>query len=97
MNECEIEGFMCLFTGGQFLRAYVERYSHAVAPVRNLITFGSQHMGISDLPVCSPTDILCQVSRRLAKQAVYGKWAQENLVQVRENRIATTFMSTRIP
>ena len=29
--------------GGQFLRAYVERYN--TPPVHNLITFGSQHMG----------------------------------------------------
>jgi palmitoyl-protein thioesterase len=68
-------------TGGQFLRAYVELYSHAVAPVHNLITFGSQHMGISDLPLCNPGDLPCQLARRLAKSAVYSKWAQENLVQ----------------
>ena len=29
--------------GGQFLRAYVERYNSP--PIHNLITFGSQHMG----------------------------------------------------
>lgn len=29
---------------GQFLRAYVERYNSP--PVHNLITFGSQHMGM---------------------------------------------------
>ncbi|GAW10666.1 palmitoyl-protein thioesterase [Lentinula edodes] len=29
--------------GGQFLRAYVERYNSP--PVHNLLTFGSQHMG----------------------------------------------------
>lgn len=66
--------------GGQFLRAYVERYN--VPPVHNLITFGSQHMGISDIPLCRPYDFLCQIARRAAKGAVYGKWAQENLVQV---------------
>jgi len=30
--------------GGQFLRAYVERYN--TPPVHNLVTFGSQHMGM---------------------------------------------------
>ncbi|KAJ6593677.1 Alpha/Beta hydrolase protein [Mycena capillaripes] len=65
--------------GGQFLRAYVERYNSP--PVHNLITFGSQHMGISDIPVCGPRDFLCQVARRVTKAAVYGSWAQENLVQ----------------
>lgn len=66
--------------GGQFLRAYVQRNN--TPPVHNLITFGSQHMGISDLPLCSPFDLLCQVARRAAKAGVYSKWAQENLVQV---------------
>ncbi|KAJ6495588.1 palmitoyl-protein thioesterase [Mycena vitilis] len=65
--------------GGQFLRAYVERYNSP--PIHNLITFGSQHMGISDIPVCGPRDFLCQVARRATKAAVYGAWAQNNLVQ----------------
>ncbi|PFH52022.1 hypothetical protein AMATHDRAFT_2510 [Amanita thiersii Skay4041] len=65
--------------GGQFLRAYVEKYNSP--PINNLITFGSQHMGISDLPLCRPYDFLCQLARRATKGAVYGSWAQENLVQ----------------
>ncbi|KAJ7755725.1 palmitoyl-protein thioesterase [Mycena maculata] len=65
--------------GGQFLRAYVERYNSP--PVHNLITFGSQHMGIDDIPVCKPRDFLCQIARRATKAGVYGSWAQENLVQ----------------
>lgn len=69
------------YIGGQFLRAYVERYNSP--PINNLITFGSQHMGISDIPPCRPYDFLCQLARRATKGAVYGNWAQENLVQVR--------------
>ena len=65
--------------GGQFLRAYVERYNEP--PVNNLVTFGSQHMGISDLPTCRAYDFLCQIARRATKGGVYNKWAQENLVQ----------------
>ncbi|KAJ7782884.1 palmitoyl-protein thioesterase [Mycena metata] len=65
--------------GGQFLRAYVERYNSP--PIHNLITFGSQHMGISEAALCRPRDLLCQVARRATKSAVYGSWAQENLVQ----------------
>ncbi|KAJ7251799.1 palmitoyl-protein thioesterase [Mycena haematopus] len=64
--------------GGQFLRAYVERYNSP--PVNNLITFGSQHMGISDIPTCGPRDFVCQVARRAVKAGVYSSWAQENLV-----------------
>jgi len=65
--------------GGQFLRAYVERYNSP--PIHNLLTFGSQHMGISDIPICRPLDLLCQAARRATKQAVYSPWAQANLVQ----------------
>ncbi|KAJ3713399.1 palmitoyl-protein thioesterase [Lentinula raphanica] len=65
--------------GGQFLRAYVERFNNP--PIHNLLTFGSQHMGISDIPICRPFDLICQAARRATKQAVYSSWAQANLVQ----------------
>lgn len=65
--------------GGQFLRGYVERYDDP--PVFNLITFGSQHMGISDIPECRTFDFLCEVARRAAKAGVYTEWAQKHLVQ----------------
>lgn len=66
--------------GGQFWRAYVERYNNP--PVHNLLTFGSQHMGISDIPLCRPLDLVCQAARRAARAGVYTEWAQKNLVQV---------------
>ncbi|KAK7692900.1 hypothetical protein QCA50_004535 [Cerrena zonata] len=65
--------------GGQFLRAYVERYNSP--PVHNLITFGSQHMGVSDIPLCRPWDLFCQLARRAARGGVYTEYAQTNLVQ----------------
>ncbi|KAJ3547623.1 hypothetical protein NM688_g5381 [Phlebia brevispora] len=65
--------------GGLFFRAYVERYNSP--PVHNMIAFGSPHMGVSDLPVCKPWDLLCQLARRATRGGVYGEWAQENLVQ----------------
>ncbi|KAI0331191.1 alpha/beta-hydrolase [Cubamyces sp. BRFM 1775] len=65
--------------GGQFMRAYVERFNSP--PVHNLITFGSQHMGVSDLPACRAWDVLCQLARRAARGGVYTEWAQTNLVQ----------------
>lgn len=73
----------CRFQGGQFLRAYVER--HNSPSVHNLLTFGSQHMGVSDLPLCAPGDVLCQIARRAARFGVYSKYAQTNLVQVSNN------------
>ena len=67
--------------GGQFLRAYIKRYN--APPVNYLITFGSQHMGVSDLPLCSRWDLFCQLARRYAARGgVYTEWAQHNLVQV---------------
>ncbi|RDB24914.1 Palmitoyl-protein thioesterase 1 [Hypsizygus marmoreus] len=76
-----------LSQGGQFLRAYVERYNSP--PINNLITFGAQHMGISDIPPCRPYDFLCQVARRTAKSTVYGDWVQKNLVQAQYFRDPT--------
>ncbi|KAF8269278.1 alpha/beta-hydrolase [Lactarius quietus] len=70
--------------GGQFLRAYVER--HNDPPIGNLITFGSQHMGIADIPTCKPFDVLCHVARNAARAGVYTEWAQQNLVQAQYYR-----------
>ncbi|KAL4073847.1 Alpha/Beta hydrolase protein [Scleroderma citrinum] len=65
--------------GGQFLRGYVERYNDP--PVFNLVTFGSQHMGVSDIPECRTFDFLCEVARRAAKAGAYTEWVQEHIVQ----------------
>ncbi|KAF5389369.1 hypothetical protein D9757_004374 [Collybiopsis confluens] len=73
--------------GGQFLRAYVERFN--TPPVHNLLCFGSQHMGISDIPQCRPYDFLCQAARRATRQTVYTPWAQANLVQAQYYRDPT--------
>ncbi|KAI9463364.1 alpha/beta-hydrolase [Russula earlei] len=70
--------------GGQFLRAYVERYNDP--PIRNLITFGSQHMGVADIPPCRTHDLLCNLARRAARAGAYNEWAQENLVQAQYYR-----------
>ena len=65
--------------GGQFLRAYVEK--HNSPPVHNLLTFGSQHMGVSDIPTCRPGDLFCLLARSAARRGVYSSYAQKNLVQ----------------
>jgi len=65
--------------GGQFLRAYVERYNSP--PVNNLITFGSQHMGVSDAFTCKPLDFFCQAARQILKSNVYSDWAQTTSIQ----------------
>ncbi|KAH9017304.1 Alpha/Beta hydrolase protein [Lactarius pseudohatsudake] len=70
--------------GGQFLRAYVER--HNDPPIRNLITFGSQHMGIAGIPGCGPFDVLCQIARKATRAGVYNGWVQQNIIQAQYYR-----------
>ncbi|KAL4783205.1 Alpha/Beta hydrolase protein [Aspergillus varians] len=62
--------------GGQFLRAYVERCNNP--PVRNLVTFGSQHNGISDFQKCNWNDFVCRGAEALLR---FGRWS--NLAQSR--------------
>ncbi len=82
-------------SGGQFLRAYVER--HNDPPIRNLITFGSQHMGIADIPACKPFDLLCQIARNAARAGVYNEWVQQNLVQVCSPTLPLVQLNTHTP
>ncbi|KAG0229808.1 hypothetical protein BGW42_001334 [Actinomortierella wolfii] len=65
--------------GGQFLRAYVERCNDP--PVHNLITFGSQHSGVSDIPGCLDNDATCRLMRSLVKAGVYSSYVQNRVVQ----------------
>ena len=62
----------------------MERYNNP--PVHNLVTFGSQHMGISDLPACKPTDFLCKLASRVIKSGAYSHYAQTNVVQAQYYR-----------
>jgi palmitoyl-protein thioesterase len=64
--------------GGQFLRAYVERCNKP--PVRSLITFGSQHNGISTFRECSPTDWICRVAMAVLKGDAWSSTVQSSLV-----------------
>ena len=65
--------------GGQFLRAYVQRCNSP--PVRNLVTFGSQHNGISDFQSCaSVTDFVCQSANALLKFGTWSQFVQSRLV-----------------
>jgi palmitoyl-protein thioesterase len=64
--------------GGQFLRAYIERCNSP--PVRNLVTFGSQHNGITKYQVCGATDWLCKAYIGILKANTWGSWVQSHLV-----------------
>ncbi|KAJ5161307.1 hypothetical protein N7492_006699 [Penicillium capsulatum] len=60
--------------GGQFLRGYIERCNSP--PVHNLVTFGSQHNGISEFQSCKPGDWVCNSIEGLLRA---GRWS--DLVQ----------------
>lgn len=75
--------------GGQFLRAYVERFNEP--PVRRLLTFGSQHMGITDLPACGDHDPVCRAVHSSLATHVYSDYAQHHIVT------AQYFRDTRTP
>lgn len=64
--------------GGQFLRAYIERCN--TPPVRNLVTFGSQHNGIAKFQACGPTDWLCKGAMGLLRTNAWSSFVQNRVV-----------------
>ncbi|SPQ25393.1 17347551-0a19-473c-95bb-0e093a496657 [Thermothielavioides terrestris] len=64
--------------GGQFLRAYVERCNKP--PVRSLITFGSQHNGITTFRECAVTDWVCRIAMAALKGDAWSQAVQSKLV-----------------
>ncbi|KAI9480433.1 MAG: palmitoyl-protein thioesterase 1-like protein [Benjaminiella poitrasii] len=71
--------------GGLFLRAYVERCNQP--KVHRLITFGSPHAGVSDIPNCmNPNDFTCKWMRTLVQQGVYTSYIQNRVIQAQYYR-----------
>lgn len=64
--------------GGQFLRAYVQRCNNP--PVRSLVTFGSQHNGITAFRECGTTDWICRGAMALLKGGTWSNFVQSRLV-----------------
>jgi palmitoyl-protein thioesterase len=64
--------------GGQFLRAYVQRCNNP--PVRSLVTFGSQHNGISEFRDCKATDWVCKGAMALLRGNTWSSFVQSRLV-----------------
>ncbi|KAF9953308.1 hypothetical protein BGZ70_000301 [Mortierella alpina] len=66
--------------GGQFLRAYIQRCNGP--PVHNLVTVGSQHGGVSDIPGCvQAEDASCRLMRTIARSGVYSGYVRDHIVQ----------------
>ncbi|KAF2762365.1 palmitoyl-protein thioesterase precursor [Pseudovirgaria hyperparasitica] len=64
--------------GGQFLRGYIERCN--APPVKNLVTFGSQHNGIAEFQHCGLTDWLCKGAMALLRGNTWSSFVQNRLV-----------------
>ncbi|KAF8520395.1 alpha/beta-hydrolase [Hysterangium stoloniferum] len=81
--------------GGQFLRAFTEIYNSP--PVHNLITFGSQHMGIAASAACKPFDVVCYLVQSVISTGVYTEWAQTNVIPAqyfRDSKQLPTYLAS---
>ncbi|RPA82095.1 palmitoyl-protein thioesterase precursor [Ascobolus immersus RN42] len=65
--------------GGQFLRGYIERCNFP--PVHTLVTYGSQHNGVSEfVAACRATDWLCKSAAGLLQRGAFQRFVQTRLV-----------------
>lgn len=65
--------------GGLFLRAIVERCPNVT--ITKLITFGSPHMGVLELPLCSSDDDwICKRRNEFLKRQVWNSQIQKTIV-----------------
>lgn len=65
--------------GGVFSRALVQTCANAT--VRNLVTFGSPHMGVQELPRCdNPRDWVCKRRNAVLKQQVWHESVQRTVI-----------------
>ncbi|KAL2019868.1 hypothetical protein VTK56DRAFT_9130 [Thermocarpiscus australiensis] len=64
--------------GGQFLRAYVERCNNP--PVRSIVTFGSQHNGITAFRDCERADWICRAAMAVLTGNPWSTMVQSRLV-----------------
>ena len=69
--------FIGFSQGGIFARAAIERCG---LDVHTLITFGSPHAGISDLPRCDDSDWFCKRKNAILKRQVWKKNVQNSII-----------------
>ncbi|CCG83359.1 Palmitoyl-protein thioesterase [Taphrina deformans PYCC 5710] len=87
-QQCEIlkanpdlkDGFNAIgfSQGGQFLRAYIERCNDP--PIKSLMTWGSQHAGIVQVPCQQETSPLCQSSRFVVRSNAFSSFVQNRII-----------------
>lgn len=64
--------------GGVLMRALIERC--ASVKVINFISFGSPHMGVSELPLCDDKDWLCKRRNALLKKQIWYDSVQKRVI-----------------
>lgn len=64
--------------GGLFVRALVERCPSV--DVKSIISFGSPHMGVLELPLCKPDDWVCRRRNKLLKSQVWLDKVQKKVI-----------------
>lgn len=79
--------------GGQFLRGLLQRCEGL--RVRSLVTFGSQHNGISQFQHCGTFDLLCKGATALVKGNAWTEYVQGKVVPAQYYR--TINESTGLP
>lgn len=76
--------------GGLFARALVQSCNNAT--VRNLVTFGSPHMGVLELPRCADErDWLCKRRNALLKRQVWYDLIQRTIIPAQYFRDTSNF------
>lgn len=66
--------------GSQLMRAYVQRCNNP--PVKQLITFGGQHMGVAEIPGCIGTNLpLCKQMAELLGMGAYAPGVRDVSIQ----------------
>lgn len=76
--------------GGLFLRALVERCSNV--SVLTLVTFGSPHMGVLELPMCADkNDWLCKKRNEILKKQVWYDTIQRSIIPAQYFRATSDY------
>ena len=81
LNTSSVANAIGFSQGGQFMRAYVETCNKP--PVKNLVTFGSQHNGITQFNNCEDSGvgpIICGVWESLLETQTWTGYVQSKLV-----------------
>ena len=64
--------------GGLFIRGLIERCP--ALKFRSLVTFGSPHNGIAQLPACGTWDLVCKGAEGAFRSSKWSNWVQGNVV-----------------